>query len=81
MELPWNQQLQMKVHRNSDFQEVTLERNGRAVLRFALAYGFRNIQTIVCPLHASAHSMMPLHVLCRVIRIIDAHRMHMYAAS
>jgi hypothetical protein len=81
MELPWNQQLQMKVHRNSDFQEVTLERDGRAVLRFALAYGFRNIQTIVRPLHASAHFMMPLHVLCRVIHIIDAHRLHICTVS
>ena len=81
MELPWDQQLQMKAHRNSDFQEVTLERDGRVVLRFALAYGFRNIQTIVRPLHASAHSIMPLNVLCRVICIVDTHRLHMCTVS
>ncbi|GAB1300726.1 Cytosolic iron-sulfur assembly component 3 [Apodemus speciosus] len=44
--------------RNKDFQEVTLEREGQVVLRFALAYGFRNIQNLVqklkrgrCPYH------------------------------
>ncbi|KAJ7946407.1 Cytosolic Fe-S cluster assembly factor narfl [Quillaja saponaria] len=33
--------------RNSDFQEVTLEVEGITVLRFALCYGFRNLQNIV----------------------------------
>ncbi|KAM5227517.1 cytosolic iron-sulfur assembly component 3 isoform 2-T2 [Ctenodactylus gundi] len=44
--------------RNKDFQEVTLERDGQVLLRFALAYGFRNIQNLVqklkrgrCPYH------------------------------
>ncbi|XP_076998400.1 cytosolic iron-sulfur assembly component 3 isoform X1 [Tamandua tetradactyla] len=44
--------------RNKDFQEVTLEREGRVLLHFALAYGFRNIQNLVqrlkrgrCPYH------------------------------
>nr|XP_051686852.1 cytosolic iron-sulfur assembly component 3 [Oryctolagus cuniculus] len=44
--------------RNKDFQEVTLEREGQVLLRFALAYGFRNIQNVVqklrrgrCPYH------------------------------
>uniref|UniRef100_A0A4W3JSW9 Nuclear prelamin A recognition factor-like protein n=1 Tax=Callorhinchus milii TaxID=7868 RepID=A0A4W3JSW9_CALMI len=36
-----------KTLRNRDFQEVTLEKDGAAVLRFALAYGFRNIQNLV----------------------------------
>ncbi|XP_076998401.1 cytosolic iron-sulfur assembly component 3 isoform X2 [Tamandua tetradactyla] len=43
---------------NKDFQEVTLEREGRVLLHFALAYGFRNIQNLVqrlkrgrCPYH------------------------------
>ena len=45
--MPWSEPLPLRVLRNADFQEVTLERDGRAVLRFALAYGFRNIQTIV----------------------------------
>lgn len=39
--------LQMKTLRNADFREVTLESDGRTVLRFAAAYGFRNIQTLV----------------------------------
>ncbi|XP_077173174.1 cytosolic iron-sulfur assembly component 3-like isoform X2 [Paroedura picta] len=33
--------------RNKDFQEVTLEKDGQTLLRFALAYGFRNIQNLV----------------------------------
>ncbi|KAL5073603.1 hypothetical protein RYX36_012587 [Vicia faba] len=33
--------------RNSDFQEVTLEVEGETVLKFALCYGFRNLQNIV----------------------------------
>ena len=47
IDVPWSEPLPLRVLRNADFQEVTLERDGRAVLRFALAYGFRNIQTIV----------------------------------
>ncbi|XP_069875902.1 cytosolic iron-sulfur assembly component 3-like isoform X1 [Dipodomys merriami] len=44
--------------RNKDFQEVALEREGRVLLHFATAYGFRNIQNLVqklkrgrCPYH------------------------------
>ncbi|XP_040491534.1 cytosolic iron-sulfur assembly component 3 isoform X2 [Ursus maritimus] len=44
--------------RNKDFQEVTLEKEGRILLHFAAAYGFRNIQNLVqklkrgrCPYH------------------------------
>ncbi|CAM9850944.1 unnamed protein product [Scytosiphon promiscuus] len=44
--------------RNSDFRETTLEVEGKVVLRFAYAYGFRNIQSILakarrgkCPYH------------------------------
>lgn len=40
-------QLQWKTLRNADFREVTLEADGEVVLRFALAYGFRNIQNLV----------------------------------
>ena len=39
--------LAMRTLRNSDFQETTLEVDGRVVLRCALAYGFRNIQTLM----------------------------------
>lgn len=40
-------QLQFKTLRNSDFMETILEKDGSVVLRFACAYGFRNIQTLV----------------------------------
>lgn len=33
-----------KILKNKDFQEVVLEKDGTALLRFAKAYGFRNIQ-------------------------------------
>ncbi|XP_010252728.1 PREDICTED: protein NAR1 isoform X2 [Nelumbo nucifera] len=39
--------LDFKTLRNSDFREVTLEVEGQTVLRFALCYGFRNLQNIV----------------------------------
>jgi len=39
--------LQMKVGRNADVQEISLEKDGKTVLCFALAYGFRNIQNFV----------------------------------
>ena len=47
VDVPWDQPLHLKTLRNADFQEVSLEHDGRTLLRFALAYGFRNIQTIV----------------------------------
>lgn len=38
----------MAIHfRNKDFKEVTVESDGQPLLRFALAYGFRNIQNLV----------------------------------
>ncbi len=37
----------MKTLRNADFTEISLDVEGRTVLRFAAAYGFRNIQTLV----------------------------------
>lgn len=50
--------LTYKTLRNKDFQEVVLEHEGKTVLKFALAYGFRNIQNLVqklkrnkCPYH------------------------------
>ncbi|KAG9328975.1 hypothetical protein JZ751_008566 [Albula glossodonta] len=39
--------LTYKVLKNNDFQEVTLEKDGDVVLRFATTYGFRNIQNLV----------------------------------
>nr|XP_033817071.1 nuclear prelamin A recognition factor [Geotrypetes seraphini] len=36
--------------KNKDFHEVTLEKDGETVLRFAAAYGFRNIQNMVLKL-------------------------------
>lgn len=40
--------------RNPDFQEVTLEVNGEVCLRFARAYGFRNIQNLIRKLKRSS---------------------------
>ncbi|KAK9831627.1 hypothetical protein WJX74_003237 [Apatococcus lobatus] len=39
--------LSMRRLRNDDFREVVLKAQGRTLLRFAAAYGFRNIQTLV----------------------------------
>lgn len=61
IDVPWSEPLPLKVLRNEDFQEVVLERDGRAVLRFALAYGFRNIQTIV------SHAILEVPVYCPFI--------------
>uniref|UniRef100_A0A2K6F1Q5 Nuclear prelamin A recognition factor n=1 Tax=Propithecus coquereli TaxID=379532 RepID=A0A2K6F1Q5_PROCO len=44
--------------RNKDFQEVTLEKNGEVLLRFAAAYGFRNIQNMILKLKKGA---LPYH--------------------
>ncbi|XP_065656211.1 cytosolic Fe-S cluster assembly factor narfl-like [Hydra vulgaris] len=41
------EQIIYKPLRNKDFQEVILEIDGEVKLRFAFAYGFRNIQSIV----------------------------------
>ncbi|XP_038974855.1 protein NAR1 [Phoenix dactylifera] len=39
--------LEFRSVRNSDFREVSLEVEGKTVLKFALCYGFRNLQNIV----------------------------------
>ncbi|KAL6562335.1 Cytosolic Fe-S cluster assembly factor nar1 [Orobanche gracilis] len=39
--------LEFKAIRNADFREVTLEVDGKIVLRFAVCYGFRNLRYIV----------------------------------
>ncbi|XP_057499352.1 protein NAR1-like isoform X1 [Actinidia eriantha] len=39
--------LDFKIIKNSDFREVCLEVEGKTVLKFALCYGFRNLQNIV----------------------------------
>merc|ERR1712198_37547 len=39
--------LSYKILKNSDFREVSLERDGKTVLKFAIANGFRNIQNLV----------------------------------
>ncbi|GMH05240.1 hypothetical protein Nepgr_007080 [Nepenthes gracilis] len=41
------ERLEFKTIRNSDFREVCLEVDGKVVLKFALCYGFRNLQNIV----------------------------------
>lgn len=40
-------ELNYKNLRNPDFREITLEKDGKLVLRFAVANGFRNIQNLV----------------------------------
>ncbi|KAJ4704074.1 Cytosolic Fe-S cluster assembly factor NARFL [Melia azedarach] len=40
-------QLNFKTIRNSDFRELALEVEGKSVLKFALCYGFQNLQNIV----------------------------------
>lgn len=35
------------VFRNHDFREVSLEKDGKVLLKFAIANGFRNIQNLV----------------------------------
>ncbi|XP_059061750.1 probable cytosolic Fe-S cluster assembly factor GL21135 [Achroia grisella] len=42
-----NATLVYKNLRNPDFREVTLEKDGKEVLKFAIANGFRNIQNLV----------------------------------
>ncbi|XP_070855140.1 probable cytosolic Fe-S cluster assembly factor GE22682 [Drosophila suzukii] len=41
------EELEFKQLRNRDFREITLEKDGKAVLKFAIANGFRNIQNLV----------------------------------
>lgn len=40
-------EIKYKPLKNKDFQEVTLEKDSKVLLHFALAYGFRNIQNLV----------------------------------
>lgn len=40
-------QLEYKDLRNHDFREVSLEKDGKVLLKFAIANGFRNIQNLV----------------------------------
>ncbi|XP_018094037.1 nuclear prelamin A recognition factor-like [Xenopus laevis] len=44
------QEITYKALKNKDFLEVSLEKDGETVLRFAAAYGFRNIQNMVLKL-------------------------------
>lgn len=48
-----NAKLELKNLRNPDFQEGVLELDGRVVLRFGIANGFRNIQNLVQKLKRS----------------------------
>ncbi|XP_039016340.1 protein NAR1-like isoform X2 [Hibiscus syriacus] len=42
-----NGPLDFRIIRNSDFRELSLEVEGKTVLKFALCYGFQNLQNIV----------------------------------
>ena len=39
--------LKYKTLKNADFREVVLEKDGKTLLKFAIANGFRNIQNLV----------------------------------
>ena len=39
--------LKYKTLKNTDFREVVLEKDGKTLLKFAIANGFRNIQNLV----------------------------------
>lgn len=41
------EQLEYKNLRNPDFREISLEKDGKVLLKFAIANGFRNIQNLV----------------------------------
>lgn len=49
-------ELTYKNLRNPDFKEIILEKNGKILLRFAIANGFRNIQNLVQKLKRSKSS-------------------------
>lgn len=52
--------IEYKTGRNEDFKECWLEMDGKKVLHFAVAYGFRNIQNIVRRLN-SKRRRLPYH--------------------
>ncbi|NWI19575.1 NARF factor, partial [Crypturellus soui] len=52
-----------KALKNKDFQEVTLEKDGETLLRFAAAYGFRNIQNMVLKMKKGKFSYHFVEVL------------------
>ncbi len=45
--LDYTQPLEYVVGKNKDLKEATLEIGGQRVLKFASAYGFKNIQNII----------------------------------
>ena len=49
--------LPLRALRNADMKDIVLEVDGLPVLRFAAAYGFRNIQTLVSALSLSSSLM------------------------
>ena len=53
-----------KVLRNSDFREVNLEVEGSTVLRFAAAYGFRNIQVSIPVGLSWTYGLIAVLIMC-----------------
>ncbi len=49
--------------RNKDFKEATLEVDGEVKLKFALAYGFRNIQNLIEFIPKEIYTWLYLQVL------------------
>lgn len=56
-------EVNFKSLRNPDFKEVNLEQNGKIVLNFAIANGFRNIQNLVQKLKRSKSSYHYVEVM------------------
>jgi iron only hydrogenase large subunit-like protein len=52
--------LEFETKRNSDWAEVSLTIDGKRLLRFAIAYGFRNIQNVVRKIR---HNACPYHYI------------------
>ena len=52
--------LPYKIGRNPDYRELSLEIQGKSVLNFAIAYGFRNIQNLVRKMKTKKHSKLNL---------------------
>ncbi|CAG8484006.1 10470_t:CDS:2 [Ambispora gerdemannii] len=44
----------VKIGKNKDFKEISLEIDGKSVLKFASAYGFRNIQNLIRKIKTSS---------------------------
>lgn len=73
-------ELEYKNLRNPDFREVVLERDGKLLLRFAVANGFRNIQNLVQKLKRGKSSYHYVEVMACPSGVCDSNRsIHFYS--